>query len=80
MEQGPDVGTTDATALLVAIENYDHYPRLEKLAAAASGLAEALAGGRIVNAFPEGLKGGKSQELASRMVSWLEGAGNDDRL
>src|SRR5262245_51552210 len=80
MEQGPDVGTTDDTALIVAIENYDHYPRLENLAAAASGLAEALAGGGIVNAFPDGLKGGKSQELASRMVSWLEGAGNDDRL
>ena len=74
MEQGPDVGTTDATALIVAIENYDRYPKLENLAAAASGLAEALAGGGIV------LKGGKSQELASRMVSWLEGAGNDDRL
>ena len=28
MEQGPDVGMTNATALVVAIENYDHYPRL----------------------------------------------------
>src|SRR5262245_31020994 len=80
MEQGPDVGTTNATALVVAIENYDHYPRLEKLPAAGSGLAEALAGGGIVNAFPDGLKGGKSQELASRMVSWLGGAADDDRL
>src|SRR5262249_31701995 len=60
--------------------NYDHHPRLEKLAAAASGLAEALAGGGIVNAFPDGLKGGKSQELASRMASWLADAGNDDRV
>jgi hypothetical protein len=76
MEQVPDVGTTSASALVVAIENYDHYPKLEKLAVTALGLAEALAGGGIVNAFPDGLKGGKSQELASRMVSWLEGAGN----
>jgi hypothetical protein len=80
MEQGLDVGTTNASAVVVAIENYDHYPRLEKLAAAASGLAEALAGGGIVNAFPDGLKGGKSQELASRIVSWLGGAGDSDRL
>src|SRR5262249_16728792 len=80
MEHGPNVATANAAALVVAIENYDQYPRLEKLVAAASGLAEALARGGITNAFPDGLKGGKSQELASKIVSWLGGAGGDDRL
>ena len=78
MDQRPDVG--NASALVVAIENYDHHPRLEKQAAAASDLAEALAAGGIVNAFPNALMGGTSQALASSVVTWLEGAGKDDRL
>jgi hypothetical protein len=78
MQQRPDVGS--ASAVVVAIESYDHYPRLETITAAASDLAEALAAGGIVNAFPNALKGGKSQTLVSSVESWLEGAGNDDRL
>jgi Caspase domain len=76
----PGVSAGSASALLVAIENYDHHPRLENLAAGAFGLADALEKAGIVNAFPQGLNGGTSQELASGMRLWFEQAGPGDRL
>jgi len=71
-----------ASALIVAIEHYDCdlYPRLDSLAAASSELAEALAFGGIVNAFPQGSAGGSSRELAERIRSWFAAAGSDERL
>jgi hypothetical protein len=58
MEPGPENSTTIGSALIIAIDEYDHHPKLKKLAAAASDMAEALAEGGIDNAIAGGLKGG----------------------
>jgi hypothetical protein len=69
---------TPASALVVAIENYDRHPKLEGTAAAA--LAHALAEGGIANAYPNCLRGGKSEELATQILAWMRGADHDERL
>ncbi len=66
--------------MIVAIENYAHHPKLERVASAAAALAHALAEGGIVNACPSCLSGGKSHELAGQILSWLGQAREDDRL
>jgi WD40 repeat protein len=78
MSQGVDA--TTASALIVAIENYEHYPRLEDLSAAASELSESLVASGFVNAFPAGLLGGRSLELADRIGAWFSEARIDDHL
>ena len=43
MKQAADAGTTNASALVTAIENYDHFPRLEKhLETAGSSMENVL--------------------------------------
>jgi uncharacterized caspase-like protein len=68
------------SALLVAIEKYDRYPKLENVKAAASKLARALVECGMFNAFPDGLEGGGSQKLATGITRWLGEAGSNDRL
>src|SRR6478735_8144087 len=80
MEPGATATATTASALLVAIENYDRHPRLEKLSAATSELLDLLVAGGFINAFPAGLFGGRSLELAVEIQSWFNEARIDDRL
>jgi WD40 repeat protein len=76
----PVVDATTASALIVAIENYDCYPKLENLSAAASGLSESLVASGFVNAFPAGLFGGRSLELADRIGAWFSEARINEHL
>src|SRR5215467_15333239 len=79
-ELGPDSNVTPASALVVAVENYDRHPKLEGTAAAATALACALAEGGIANVFPNCLRGGKSKELVAHILAWMQDARHDDRL
>jgi WD40 repeat protein len=69
-----------SSALIVAIENYDKHPRLEKVEAAGVALARALVEDGVAHAFPDCLKGGNSSELLRQILSWMQGAKQDDRL
>jgi hypothetical protein len=80
MESISEIGPTNAAALVIAIEEYDRYPRLERAAASASALAEALSKVGIINSYPEGLAGGTAQELASKIRTWFDEAAHDKRL
>jgi WD40 repeat protein len=79
-QMSPGGDASIASALIVAIENYDHYPKLESLSASASELSESLVAGGFVNALPAGLFGGRSLELADGIRSWFNEARNDNHL
>jgi hypothetical protein len=79
-EQRPSSNAKLASALIAAIEKYDRHVRLEGVAAAAAGLARALAEGGIANAYPDCLRGGRSQELAEQVLAWMRNANEEDRL
>jgi Caspase domain len=79
-EERPDRNAASASALFVAIENYDHHPRLERTAEAACALANALSERGIATAYPNCLRGGRAYELVPRVLAWMRDASQDDRL
>jgi|GEM_PF-5126617 len=73
MESKPEVCANNASAAIVAIEDYadKSWEKLDKLADAASDLAKALAAGGIVNAFSKGLSGGNIRRWVRRGIELL---------
>jgi WD40 repeat protein len=70
----------EASAFIVAIENYERHQKLEGLSAAAEELAAALETGGFVDAMPAGRDGGTASELAPQLKSWFEAANSEQRL
>jgi WD40 repeat protein len=78
--EGREDSEHQASAFVVAIEDYERHPRLDGLSASASELATALARGGFADAIPSGRAGGTASQLAPQLKSWFEAATSEQRL
>jgi hypothetical protein len=80
VDAGQESREQQASAFVVAIEDYERHPRLDGLSAPASELAAALVRGGFVDAMPSGRTGGTASQLAPQLKSWFEAATSEQRL
>jgi len=80
MNNAKPSGGKNASALIIAIEDYTCHQKLDELSASANDFAKVLGQGGFVDAFPEGRKGGKAQELAEQVEAWFIKAKSEQHL
>ncbi len=69
-----------ASAVVVAVGDYDNYEPLPAAAEAARGLAVALAQGGYHHEHHEMLEGGESSTIGRVLDAWFRDSGDDDTL
>jgi hypothetical protein len=81
MNNAKSSGGENASALVIAIEDYERYPKLDKLSMSANDLANVLKQAGFVDAYPPGRDGkSEAQELASQLRNWFADANSEQRL